>query len=249
MTSEEKREFEEFLQWKKERATLIKSDKKDSTIPLDQDSKEEAQEEIENGKRNISSTIVWILVIVLLIISVIIRIHNSTSTIQEESYVSSNVVEDNTSTVYAPPTKATWFIITGDDEMTDTKNIWAEITSDNYISQDFPYEGMTRAEITVRYMKKFGYDVLIKITQGQIDGREYYGTDYITARFDEGTPKKYFFNESADGSSNVVFLRNKSDFIKQCKRAKDIKIDVPIYQSGRPVFNFHVDEPLVWPVD
>ena len=156
MTSEEKREFEEFLQWKKERATLIKSDKKDSTIPLDQDSKEEAQEEIENGKRNISSTIVWILVIVLLIISVIIRIHNSTSTIQEESYVSSNVVEDNTSTVYAPPTKATWFIITGDDEMTDTKNIWAEITSDNYISQDFPYEGMTRAEITVRYMKKFG---------------------------------------------------------------------------------------------
>ena len=89
-------------------------------------------------------------------------------------------------------------------------------------------------------------DVLIQITKGQIDGREYYGTDYITARFDEGTPKKYFFDESSDGSSEVVFLRNKTDFITRCKQAKDIKIDIPIYQAGRPVFSFHVDEPLKW---
>ena len=96
-------------------------------------------------------------------------------------------------------------------------------------------------------MKKYGYDVLITITQGQIDGRDYNGTNYITARFDEGTAKKYRFNEASDGSSNVVFLRNASDFIKRCKKAKDIKIDIPIYQAGRPVFSFHVDEPLVWP--
>lgn len=60
-------------------------------------------------------------------------------------------------------------------------------------------------------------------------------------------PKKYYFNEAADGSSEMVFLRNQSDFIKRCKQTKDIKIDIPIYQGGRPVFSFHVDEPLVWP--
>ena len=131
--------------------------------------------------------------------------------------------------------------------MTDTKNIWASITSDNYIYQDFPYEGMTRAKIIVRYMKKYGYDVLIEISQGQIYGKEYNGQNYITARFDEASPKRYYFNEAADGSSEVVFLNNRSDFMKRCKQAKDIKIDIPIWQEGRPVFTFHVDEPLVWP--
>ena len=28
--------------------------------------------------------------------------------------------------------------------------------------------------------------------------------------------------------------------------AKDIKIDIPIFQAGRPTFTFHVDEPLIW---
>ena len=95
-------------------------------------------------------------------------------------------------------------------------------------------------------MKKYGYDVIIEITKGQINGQEYYGTHYITARFDEGAPKKYYFNKAADGSSTMVFLRSSSDFIKRCKQAKDIKIDIPLYKGGRPVFNFHVDEPLVW---
>lgn len=162
----------------------------------------------------------------------------------------SKVVETNdeitNDTLSIEPLKAMWYFHFQKDEMTDTKNIFATIQSDNSISQDFPYEGNTYASITVRYMKKYGYDVLIQITKGQIDGREYYGTDYITARFDEGTPKKYFFDESSDGSSEVVFLRNKTDFITRCKQAKDIKIDIPIYQAGRPVFSFHVDEPLKW---
>ena len=48
------------------------------------------------------------------------------------------------------------------DEMTDSENIWASVKSDNYVNQDFPYEGNTYASITVRYMKKYGYDVSMK---------------------------------------------------------------------------------------
>lgn len=95
-------------------------------------------------------------------------------------------------------------------------------------------------------MKKYGYDAIISISKGQIHGSRYNGDNYITARFDEGTPKKYTFTEAADGSSEMVFLVSKSDFIKRCKQAKDIKIEVPLYQAGRPIFTFHVDEPLVW---
>ena len=172
---------------------------------------------------------------------------NNESDSTDKSFLSS---EDNSISINSEesmvPKKATWNFNIQKDEMTDSKNIWASIQSENYISQDFPYEGYTYATITVRYMKKYGYDVIVQITKGQIHGSDYNGTDYITARFDEGAAKKYYFNESADGSSETVFLRNKTEFIKRCKQAKKIKIDIPIYQAGRPVFTFNVDEPLVW---
>ncbi len=141
----------------------------------------------------------------------------------------------------------TWSVFTTTDEMTDTKNIFAVLRSDNYISQDFPYEGETYSTITLRYTKKYGYDVLIQIDKGQIDGRSYNGTDYITARFDGSSHKNYYINESSDGDPKVVFLRNAKDFLNKCKTAKNIKIDIPLYQAGRPVFKFHVDKALEWP--
>jgi len=140
-----------------------------------------------------------------------------------------------------------WNVYTTTDEMTDSKNIFAVLRSDNYISQDFPYEGETYSSITLRYTKKYGYDVLIQIDKGQIDGRSYNGTDYITARFDGSSPKNYFINESSDGDPKIVFLRNAKEFLNKCKTAKNIKIDIPLYQAGRPVFKFHVDKALEWP--
>lgn len=277
MTEQEKKEFEEFLKWKKERQANSESvvkEKNASTPPPSPMNKTEQENagdastynrnekvneptnETALNKPSTNNSMSYLLTggIILIIVFMTIGTCNSTDkeeTSNDDSYTTESI--DTVATAaddYSPtPRVVTWTITSSKDEMTDTKNIWAKITSDNYISQDFPYEGCTFASITVRYMKKYGYDVLIEITQGQIDGRKYYGTDYITARFDDGAPKKYHFNEAADGSSEVVFLRNHSDFIKRCKQAKDIKIDIPIYQSGRPVFTFHVDEPLVWPED
>lgn len=254
MTEEEKKEFEEFLQWKAEKAKKEALEK--TEVP-----KEELKEEpkIENSPNNIPQeqvnginiAIVAVVAFVVLIMLFFVLRSCNTNRMQapqdevigeyEDSIAEVDVVEAN-----PEPSIKEWDFSIEKDAMTDTKNIWATIRSDNYISQDFPYEGCTYASITVRYMKKYGYDVLIQISKGQINGRSYYGTDYITARFDDGTSKKYYFNEAADGSSETVFLRNQSDFIKKCKAAKDIKIDIPIYKEGRPVFLFHVDEPLVW---
>ncbi|MBQ5910165.1 MAG: hypothetical protein IIW85_07555 [Bacteroidaceae bacterium] len=142
--------------------------------------------------------------------------------------------------------KITWSYQEEIDEMTDAVSKWAAIVSHNYINQDFPYQGETHAQITVRYMKKYGTDVIINITQGQIIGNEYEGTNYVTVRFDDAAPKKYYFNESADRSPETVFLRKPKDFIDRCKSAKEIKIEIPIYQSGNPLFKFWVDEPLEW---
>ena len=274
MTDEEKKEFEEFLKWKAEKAKLEEqeelAEQDTPTVPpveaentykeqeADPESQNQTNTEVEEKTDN-TGIIIAIVVVVLLILGFIVfGLSNKKKEAQPAVPAEENIIDDDSiavveadavDNVFSEPTKVVWDFLIEKDEMTDSKNIWASITSDNYVTQDFPYEGQTRTTITVRYMKKYGYDVLIQISQGQMNGREYYGTNYITARFDDNSPKKYYFNESADGDSKVVFIRKSSDFIKNCKKAKDIKIDLPLYQGGRPVFTFHVDEPLVWKED
>lgn len=140
----------------------------------------------------------------------------------------------------------TWHYESSMDEMTDTKNVWASLKSDNYIEQEFPYEGDTYATIIVRYMKKYGTDVILEIDKGQIVGIDVNATNFVSAKFDDAEPRKYYFDNAADMSTEQVFLRNAKDFINRCKSAKVIKIDIPMFQAGRPVFTFHVDKPLEW---
>jgi hypothetical protein len=261
MTEEEKKEFEEFLQWKKEKAAKEQQAIESETSAPQEATNAESGKTSQNNHRAPQNTdaeskmsgglVVITLCVVLFIILLFILLSKSNKNTPEASYAEVEEVEVDSivavvDDVAIEPRKVEWDFTISTDAMTDTKNIWAVITSDDYIIQDFPYEGLTFAKLTVRYMKKYGYDVIVEITKGQINGRSYNGTNYITARFDEGIPKKYYFNEAADGSPEYVFLNNKQDFIKQCKQAKDIKIDIPVYQSGRPVFSFHVDEPLTW---
>ena len=254
MTEEEKKEFEEFLQWKKEKEEKekvakqsVSSDVNEVPTPPDSEHKESEDSfttipEPQNKSSKGLPTIFVVVAIVVLFILLAFFTQQSQKTKTEDSVSVESAVE----VPEVQPSKRIWDFKIEKDPMTDTKNIWANIQSDNYISQDFPYEGYTYAFITVRYMKKYGYNVLVQISKGQINGSSYNGTDYITARFDGGSPKKYYFDDAADGSSEIVFLRNSSDFISKCKKAKEIKIDIPIYKSGRPVFTFNVDEPLVW---
>ena len=140
--------------------------------------------------------------------------------------------------------KKTWSLQTKQDEMDDSKSYWYSLQSDNYANFDFPYEGDSYLTITVRWMKKYGYDVLLEITDGQMVGNEYNGTNYVRVRFDGGKVHKFYYNEPNDGSSNLVFLRNAQKFIEKCKNAKDIIIEQEFYQEGVHQFKFHVDEPL-----
>lgn len=158
--------------------------------------------------------------------------------------VDSTAVEDSASSEKVQA-KKTWEFSSDVDKMTNSKNVWAKLYSDNSISQEFPY-GDTQALITVRHMKKYGNNVIISITDGQIFGNEYNNANYIMVKFDAAAPVKYWFDEPEDGSSESVFIRKSSSFIAKCKKAKHINVEIPLYQGGRPVFEFHVDKPLIW---
>lgn len=266
MTEDEKKEFEEFLKWKAEKAKQMDSTKTEESAEISVDAEEVNTPEnvvpqtgtVSNvdANREIDNSWLYILAVVtaiVLLFTLVIALSDSNKQSNTSDAETTEEVEVDTVAEALPndevtteKNKVTWDFTIAKDDMYDTNNVWANIKSNNYISQSFPYEGYTYATICVRYMKKYGYDVIITISKGQIHGSRYNGDNYITARFDEGSPKKYYFNEAADGSSDNVFLNSKSDFIKRCKQAKDIKIDIPIYQAGRPTFTFHVDEPLVW---
>ena len=266
MTEDEKKEFEEFLQWKAEKAKLAEQEKQteaerpeeksgnSEAVPQESQKQHPASDttkKVEKDGNNVGMIIAIGIVAIFILFLVLTGLSGNREVTQSTELQLDEVIADSDTIAVVDDyvdekVKAVWDFTIEKDEMTDSKNIWASITSDNFISQEFPYEGLTHATIIVRYMKKYGYDVLIKISHGQINGREYYGTNYVTARFDEGNSKKYYFNESADGDSKVVFIRSHSDFIKNCKKAKTIKIDLPLYKYGRPVFTFKVDEPLTW---
>lgn len=267
MTEDEKKEFEEFLKWKAEKTKLAEQEKQAETGISDEKSEDAyiapqqsqkhqpvttTNNDAEKGSSNTGCIIAIAIVAILFLIFIVAGLSNKKNLSQAtepeaEEEVSVDTVETcDADGTLSKSTKVVWDFTIEKDEMTDTKNIWATIISDNSVSQNFPYEGLTFAQITIRYMKKYGYDAIISITKGQIHGNKYNGNNYITARFDDGTLKKYYFNEAADGSSKMVFLRSKSDFIKKCKQAKSIKLDIPLFQAGRPVFSFQVEEPLKW---
>lgn len=190
----------------------------------------------------------WFLIVVsIFVILTIIAVSSSNNDEPNNETNTTETITKKESNTDKNRKNKTWKITTSTDEMTDTENIWATIKSDNYINQNFPYNGDTYAKITVRYMQKYGYDVIIEIDRGQIVGSDFQGTNAINVRFDDETPKKYYFNESSTYKTELVFLQNVDAFMKKCMKAHKIKIEVPIFDYGSSLFTFTIDEPLVWP--
>lgn len=222
--------------------------------------KKDVEEKIEisntkpTSENENNSYVYLILAVFVLIIALLIFISNASSNSTKETGLDSVAVTDVTvidekgieqkkEEVYD---SIRWQVEESIDEMTDTKNVWKSLVSENLAYFDFPYEGGSFLKINVRYMKKYGTDVYITLSSGQLLSNEYNGTNYVMVRFDDDAPQKFYTNETADGSSECLFLRNGKKFIKRAKTAKSIKIQVPVYQEGNPIFTFKVDVPLTW---
>ena len=132
-----------------------------------------------------------------------------------------------------------------DDEMTDTKTRYARLVSDNSVTLDYPY-GECRLSCLIRKSAKYGTEVMLRISSGQFNGDAYNENNYVCIRFDSSRSINYSFEESRDGSPEWIFLNNTQDFIRRAKRARSIKIEVPIFQEGRRLFRLTSDKPLEW---
>ena len=180
---------------------------------------------------------------VLVFMGACINSNNSSASASDET-ANTEEVTDSVNTDTNEVSEKTWDFTSDTDDMDDSVNKYYSLRSDNFANFDFPYQGDSYLTITVRYMKKYGYDVLLNIDNGQMVGNEYNGTNYVRVRFDNGKVEKYYYSEPNDGSADCVFIKNTSKFIKKCKTAKTIIIEQEFYQEGVHQFKFHVDKSL-----
>lgn len=139
-----------------------------------------------------------------------------------------------------------WIERTSQDDMTDATNVWMSLLSDNQHEFEFPYNGGSKLQIDVRYRKQDGTQVILTLSKGQLQTSDYNGWHNVIVRFDDDAPMTFSTSEPADYSSSYLFLNNPRKFINRAKTAKKIKIQVPVYDEGQPVFEFSPAEPLKW---
>lgn len=132
-----------------------------------------------------------------------------------------------------------WQYLSSEEGMTGKAVRHARVLSTNQINLDFPYGGPQRATLTLRRHPRWGNDVIFAIERGQILCHSY-GDCKIQVKFDDGKVLRYDGNPPADNSSESVFIPAFSTFTKQLPKAKNVKIEVSIYQGGNRVFDFDV---------
>ena len=268
MTEEDKKEFEEFLEWKKQKKAK-EAEEKTKNLPqsaesqviqsVAEDKSSQNEESInkpaESSKRDDNSTntflVIWGFVIVIIIAVIIVvavgsKYSNSNGSLAYTDSTEVDSLADLTDSLSGydediPATTSGWTR----REETDSKSVFISVTSDNTNKLGLPY-GDVYATIIVRKMKKYGVDVLIRTSDGQIFGNEYENENYVTIRFDSNKPMRFYYDTSSDGSDDVVFLRKRSAFIQAAKKANTITVDIPYFQNGRQIFTFTTPKPFDW---
>ena len=137
------------------------------------------------------------------------------------------------------PSPSKWVYSSYPDGLTLNETYLAKVTSENQVSLGFPYRGAQNARLRLRTHPRYGKNVFLSIVKGQILVNSY-NHKTITMVFDDGKPVTFRVTEPNDGSNETVFFSDYSRFVGYMLKAKTVRIAVPIYQNGAPVFTFDV---------
>lgn len=136
------------------------------------------------------------------------------------------------------------------DEMRGTVSKIATKESINTVNFDFPYKGVQRGTLMVIDSKS----VLFYVKKGQVichDGSEY-GTCSVLIKIDGGEAEHFDARKIGDDSTTIAITDD--SFLAKLKVAKNVMLQVEVYQNGYPIFKFDVsglkiDAPISMPVE
>jgi len=137
-----------------------------------------------------------------------------------------------------------WITSDFEDKVSGKQVHTKSLRSTNTINLGFPYQGEQRASLTVRSHPRFGKGILLEIERGQMLCSSYDGCN-VTVRFGKHPPVKYKASGAADGSSNVLFIRNYKAFVANMHRVEQLVIAPTIYQAGGIALEFSVGSKTV----
>jgi hypothetical protein len=132
-----------------------------------------------------------------------------------------------------------WTYRVDEDPMTSRKSRYATIESENTVTFDFPYQGAQHGRLMLRDHPTYGHDVIFSIERGQILCHSYDDCQ-VRVRFDEGNPERWNAAGPSDNSTTSVFIRSHSRFVQKLRAAKVVRLQIPVYQQGEPMFEFQV---------
>ena len=164
---------------------------------------------------------------VLVFMGACINSNNSSVAALDET-ANTEEVTDSVNTDTNKVSEKTWDFTSDTDDMDDSVNKYYSLRSDNFANFDFPYQGDYYLTITVRYMKKYGYDVLLNIDKGQMVGNEYNGTNYVRLRFDNGKAEKYYYNQDLTGPLGIVIGNEGKGISEKVKKNCDFNVKIPM---------------------
>ena len=133
-----------------------------------------------------------------------------------------------------------WRYNTYTDEASGKSASRALLSSENTVTLSFPYGDPQKGTIVIRQHPRWGFDAFFKIESGQIVSQGGWDSNQITIRFDGGGAETWYYNKAQDGSSDVIFLRNKETFERRLKNSRMIYVTPTLYGSGQRTFKFKV---------
>lgn len=132
-----------------------------------------------------------------------------------------------------------WIYSSEPDPMSKGIVYLAMIKSSNVFEFSSPYDGPQKATLIIRRHPRWGNNVILQIERGQLLVRSYEDMS-ARVRFDDGNPQGFAALGAEDNSTENAFLSPYSRFVDKLSKANRVRISLPIYQEGSPVFEFSV---------
>lgn len=131
------------------------------------------------------------------------------------------------------------------NDLTDARIGFAVVTSRNQHKLAFPYQGGTKATLSVvAGAQPLEPRFLLEVNRGQLLCGP--GECDVTVRFDDGPLLSYTAHPPEDMSSNYLWLVPDSEFVDQMGKAKRLRVSLMFFQNGSLVFDFRIAG-LKWP--
>jgi hypothetical protein len=124
------------------------------------------------------------------------------------------------------------------DKMSSETNYYASIDANEKLKFDFPYDGGSVANLTVRNKGKEN-EIILSVSKGQFNSKIENNT--VRIKFDDEKPIEVPYTEPSSGSSDLIFIGTEKEVIAKLLTAKKVLIEAEFFNEGNRQMEFNVD--------